>query len=100
MRWLGYTNLVLAVFNMLPGVPLDGSAALTGVLNYCFDERRSKLIGYSAGIVVIVAVAVVVCIKVSIASGLYLLLIVALTAYAISEIVVRHQQGNTIQARE
>ncbi len=92
--WLGYSNLVLAVFNMLPGVPLDGAAAVTGLLRYCFNEYRSKLFGYSAGIIVVLAVMVAVCIKVSIASGLYLLLIVAFTAYALSELYVREHNSH------
>jgi hypothetical protein len=54
--WLGYINLLLAAFNMIPGFPLDGGRVLRAVIWWINgDERRSTLIAARIGQVVAAA---------------------------------------------
>ncbi|MBI1376113.1 MAG: site-2 protease family protein [Frankiales bacterium] len=57
---LGFSNVILGIYNALPGLPLDGGAVLKAVLwGVTRDERRSTVVAAWAGRVVAVLVFLV-----------------------------------------
>jgi Zn-dependent protease/predicted transcriptional regulator len=53
--WLGYINLLLAAFNMIPGFPLDGGRVLRAIVwRFTNDARKSTVIAARIGQIVAV----------------------------------------------
>ena len=57
--WIGWTNLVIAGFNLIPALPMDGGRILRALLTRRFDFVRSTDIAVSVSRVVAIAFAVV-----------------------------------------
>jgi Zn-dependent protease len=79
LGWLAFMNVALAVFNLLPGAPLDGGRVLHAVLWWRYGDRAradqaAKRSGEVLG-VVLIAVGVFEAIALAWASGLWLALI-------------------------
>lgn len=79
VAWLTLVNLVLGVFNLLPGQPLDGGRVLHALLwRHTGDRRRATVIAGRAGSalgVVLVVVGFVEMLTSSLAGGLWLALV-------------------------
>src|SRR5207245_6286114 len=57
--WLGYTNLVLAGFNLIPALPMDGGRILRALLTRKYDFVRATDIAVDVSRVAAVAFAIV-----------------------------------------
>ncbi len=77
--WLGFTNLVLLIFNLIPALPLDGGRMLRAALwQGTGDLRRATRISAATGKVLaagLIGVGVLMAVTVSLVSGVWLAII-------------------------
>lgn len=65
LDWMAFINVMLAIFNLIPGYPLDGGRALRAVIwmstgNYSRATRIATIIGRTLGFILIVAGVVLI----------------------------------------
>ncbi len=63
--WLAYVNVALAVFNLIPGFPLDGGRVFRSILwrisgNYRYSSRIAARVGQGVGYLLIVGGVVII----------------------------------------
>lgn len=85
----GWMQVVLAVYNMIPGVPLDGSNFLVGFLRLCLNDIKSKQVGYSIGLVIIVVAVVLTAIFYSFFAAFFLVMVLLYTGFALYDVLQR-----------
>ena len=85
----GWMQIFLFAYNMLPGIPLDGSNALVGAFRYCLSDEKAKITAYSIGIVVVLIAVILVCIFWSWFAGIFLVMTLIYTGYALYELLQR-----------
>lgn len=54
---LAYVNVVLGLFNLLPGYPLDGGAVLSALLSYFMRAARARWVAAWSGVIIATLVA-------------------------------------------
>ena len=102
--YIGLQNIALAIFNMLPGLPLDGGRVLQSVIwaltgNRRFAARFAGRAGQLLAVAMMVGAAFLILARQDLSSGLWLFLIASFILPASTAATKRASQGSRI-ARE
>ncbi len=102
--YIGFQNIVLAIFNMLPGLPLDGGRVLQSVVwaltgNRRFATRMAGRAGQALAILMMVVAAYMVFARGDLSSGLWLFMI-AMFILPVSSAEARQASRNRPSSNE
>ncbi len=97
--YIGLQNIVLAIFNMLPGLPLDGGRVLQSVIwaltgNRRFAARFAGRAGQLLAVAMMVGAAFMIFARQDLSSGLWLFLIASFILPASTAETKRASRGN------
>eukprot|EP01091_Cochliopodium_minus_P001493 TRINITY_DN11357_c0_g1_i1.p1 TRINITY_DN11357_c0_g1~~TRINITY_DN11357_c0_g1_i1.p1 ORF type:complete len:270 (-),score=1.77 TRINITY_DN11357_c0_g1_i1:56-865(-) len=82
MHWIAWSQLILTLYNLLPGIDLDGGKALLGTSKLCCRTQTAEFSSYFSGSLILLVVSILIAYFFSIWFAFFMLMTFFTTAYA------------------